>query len=116
MFFRPELLKRDPAFADDGYGRCWRTVAEGVAHSESLRAGFGLTGEEFSPIVAELGFDDQTPLTLDNISADLSAGVAGPRAAAQRCRVLLLSPTHGPGSVRPARPAAAAGRAPRRAG
>jgi hypothetical protein len=38
-------------------------------HTETLRAAFNLTGEEFSLIVAALGYDAETPLTLENISA-----------------------------------------------
>ena len=70
MFLRPDLLKRDPVFADDGYGRFLQDHSHKVlAHTESLRAAFGLTGQEFSLIVAALGYGANTPLTLDNISA-----------------------------------------------
>jgi peptidoglycan hydrolase-like protein with peptidoglycan-binding domain len=70
MFLSPALLRQDPAFADDGYGNFLRDNNQKVlGHAEALRAAFNLTGEEFGLIVAGLGFNANTPLTLDNVSA-----------------------------------------------
>lgn len=70
MFLSSTLLKQDPAFADDGFGNFLQDNNQKVvAHTEALRAAFNLTADEFSLIVAALGFDANTALTLDNISA-----------------------------------------------
>jgi hypothetical protein len=60
----------DPAFADDGYGNVLQNPEEKLlAHAETLRAAFQLTGDEFAAIVEALRFDTDTPLTLDAITA-----------------------------------------------
>jgi peptidoglycan hydrolase-like protein with peptidoglycan-binding domain len=70
MFLSPALLKQDSAFADNGYGNFLADNTQKlVAHSESLRAAFLLTDNEFTQIVTSLGFDPNTPLNLDNISS-----------------------------------------------
>jgi len=70
MFLSPSLLKQDSAFADDGYGNFLADNTQKlVAHSESLRAAFLLTDNEFIQIITHLGFDASTPLNLDNISS-----------------------------------------------
>jgi hypothetical protein len=61
MFLSPAVLRRDAVFADNGYGEYLRDGTQKlVGHAEALRAAFGLTGEEFSQILAALGFDADT--------------------------------------------------------
>jgi hypothetical protein len=70
MFLSQPVSQQDAAFADDGYGNFLKNNAQKViAHAETLRAAFTLTAAEFSQIVAALGFNANTPLTLDTISA-----------------------------------------------
>jgi hypothetical protein len=58
MFLSAALPARDAAFADNGSGEFLQDAAEKLlGHVETLRAAFGLTGDEFSLIVAALGFD-----------------------------------------------------------
>jgi hypothetical protein len=75
MFLSPALLKQDPVFADDGYGNVLQDNGQKLLqHSEALRGAFNLTGDDLNRIVANLGFDANTPLTLDNISAIFRRG------------------------------------------
>ena len=70
MFLNPALLKQDDAFADNGYGEFLADNTKKLAdHAEALRSAFNLTGDEYDRIVAALGFDANTILTLPNISA-----------------------------------------------
>ena len=70
MFLSPALLKQDPVFADDGYGNVLQDNNQKLLqHSEALRGAFNLTGDDLNLIVRTLGFDVNTPLTLENISA-----------------------------------------------
>jgi hypothetical protein len=70
MFLSPALLELDDAFAEDGFGNVLNNPGEKLLeHTEALRAAFGLTGEEMAVIAKELGFDDETPLSLENVSA-----------------------------------------------
>ena len=58
MFLSSALLKQDRAFADDGYGNFLTDNTQKlIAHNEALRAAFGLTGDEYSSILAALHFD-----------------------------------------------------------
>jgi hypothetical protein len=45
-----------------------------AAHAETLRAAFAITDEELAQITAALGFDADTPLTLENVSAVFRRG------------------------------------------
>ncbi|MFH0344546.1 MAG: neuraminidase-like domain-containing protein [Chromatiales bacterium] len=74
MFLSPALLKLDAAFADDGFGNFLDGAETLTAHAETLRAAFLLTDAELSEIDTALGFDVNTPLTLDNISAVFRRG------------------------------------------
>ena len=57
MFTAPSLPARDPAFADDGYGEVLQNATERlVGHTETLRAAFGLTGDEVAQALQALGF------------------------------------------------------------
>ena len=70
MFLNPALLKQDAVFDDNGFGEFLQDQAQTlVTHSEALRSAFNLTGEEFDRILAALGFDAASALTLANVSA-----------------------------------------------
>src|SRR5204863_4826656 len=70
MFMGAAPPAQDPAFADDGYGNVLGTTTETLfSHTETLRGAFALSGAEFAQIVAALGFNGNTVLTLNNISA-----------------------------------------------
>jgi hypothetical protein len=69
MFLNPALLKQDAVYADNGYGEFLAGgTASLTAHSESLRSAFNLTGDEFARIVAALGYNHTTPLTVPHVS------------------------------------------------
>ncbi len=75
MFLSPALPKQDPAFDDNGYGGFLTNTNEKLlVHAETLRAAFQLTEDELSEITAALGFDADTPLDLNNISAVFRRG------------------------------------------
>ena len=75
MFRSPALLKQDGAFADDGYGNFLTDNTQKLtAHVEAVRAAFLLTDDEFVQITAALGYDGNTPLTVDNITAVFRRG------------------------------------------
>lgn len=75
MFLNPALLKQDAVYADNGYGEFLAGGAASLlAHSESLRSAFNLTGDEFARIVAALNYKNNTPLTLPNLSAVFRRG------------------------------------------
>ena len=75
MFLSSSLDEQDEAFADDGFGGYLGDANEKLTvHAETLRAAFRLTDGELNEISAALGFDDDTPLDLDNISAIFRRG------------------------------------------
>lgn len=69
MFLNPAVPGQPDAFRDDGAG----DVLDGSEmlgdHREALRAAFDLTDRELSLVLDVLGYDDETPLTLGNVSA-----------------------------------------------
>ena len=79
MFLSPTLLKQAPAFADNGFGEFLGDRTQKLLdQTETLRAAFQLTDDEFSAIVAALSTDNtlidrdennSLLLTLKNISA-----------------------------------------------
>ncbi|SDW57191.1 PA14 domain-containing protein [Marininema mesophilum] len=69
MFLNPSLLKQDGVFADNGYGHFLIGTEKLLTHTAVLRAAFQLTDEEFVHITSALGYDADTLLNLDNISA-----------------------------------------------
>jgi hypothetical protein len=70
MFLNPALLKQDPVFADNGYGEFLVDMTKKLApHAEALRSAFNLSGDEYDRIVAHLGYDTNTSLTVRNVSA-----------------------------------------------
>jgi hypothetical protein len=75
MFLRPALLEQDEAFADDGYGNFLTDDTQMLlAHGETLRGAFSLTEAEFAQVTRALGYDANTLLTLDNITAIFRRG------------------------------------------
>lgn len=70
MFLNPAMLSQDATFADNGYGEFLQDNTQHLlTHAEALRSAFNLTGDEFDRIITAVGFDANTPLTIDNISA-----------------------------------------------
>jgi hypothetical protein len=72
MFLTTTVLQNDLAFADDGYGNLLQDNSQTLLdpkHVAALRAAFNLTGAEFAFIVATLGFNTSTILTLAKVSA-----------------------------------------------
>jgi Neuraminidase-like domain len=69
LFLSAALLKQDAAFAEDGFGNVMSGSEKLIAHQEALRGALTLTDDEFKRITDALGFDANTPLTVDNVSA-----------------------------------------------
>ncbi|MGL6344722.1 MAG: neuraminidase-like domain-containing protein, partial [Waterburya sp.] len=70
MFLNPTILRLDDIFEEDGYGNYSKKVDENIFnHIESLQAAFNLKTEEFELIFKKLNFNDQTKLTLENLSS-----------------------------------------------
>lgn len=74
MFLSPALLEQGEAFADDGFGNFLDGAEKLADHTEILRAAFLLTEDEMSRITAALGYDENTTLTVDNITAVFRRG------------------------------------------
>jgi hypothetical protein len=75
MFLSPALVKQDTVFADDGFGNFLTNPAQTlVAHTEALRAALHLTEDELRQIITALGYDDNTPLLLETLSAIFRRG------------------------------------------
>ncbi|MGH9751588.1 MAG: neuraminidase-like domain-containing protein, partial [Blastocatellia bacterium] len=75
MFLNPAILKQDAVFADNGFGEYLTDNTKKLAdHAEALRSAFNLTGDEYDRIIAALGYDANTPLTIPNISAIFRRG------------------------------------------
>ncbi len=84
QMFLGAALKQDPVFADDGYGNFLlpgstvdRTISPGnklIAHADTLRAAFNLADSELSQIVGALGYNMNTPLNVETISAVFRRG------------------------------------------
>lgn len=69
MFLSPALLELDDAFADDGFGNFLTDDTQKLlAHTEALRAAFQLSDNELTEILSALNFNEDTVLTLENIS------------------------------------------------
>lgn len=82
MFLNPAPLNEDPAFADTGYGQFLQDATRKLlGHAETLRAAFGLTGDEFAQIVADLGLGaDKVDVNYQHPQPTLSPDIlnAGP--------------------------------------
>jgi ABC toxin N-terminal region/Neuraminidase-like domain/Putative peptidoglycan binding domain len=75
LFLSRALPKHDPAFDDDGFGNFLTAGGEKLLdHAEALRGAFLLTVDELGQISAALGFDENTELTVENISAVFRTG------------------------------------------
>lgn len=75
MFLNPALLEQDADFADNGYGDFLTDhTLKLTDHAEALRSAFNLTGDEYDHIVAALGYDANTVLTVPNVSAIFRRG------------------------------------------
>jgi hypothetical protein len=75
MFLNPTLLKQDAVFADNGYGEFLSDGTTKLAdHAEALRSAFNLTADEYDRIIADLGYDAGTILSLSAISAIFRRG------------------------------------------
>jgi hypothetical protein len=75
MFLSPALLKQHPVFDDDGYGNFLTDNGQKlVAHAEALRAAFQLTEGELNEITDALGYDADTLLTVESVSAVFRRG------------------------------------------
>ncbi len=69
MFLNPTILQQDNVFADNGYGEFLNGNTEKIAdHVNALRSAFNVTGDEYDQIVSALGYTQNTPLTIFNIS------------------------------------------------
>ncbi|MFM9951807.1 MAG: neuraminidase-like domain-containing protein [Saprospiraceae bacterium] len=70
MFLQPAILAQDDIFADNGYGEFLVDKAQKLLpHVEALRSAFNLSGDEFDRVFEALRFDENTELTIPNISA-----------------------------------------------
>jgi hypothetical protein len=76
LFLTPAAGRPDPVFAEDGFGNLPNPTTSPLllAHADALRAGIGVTAAQFAEIVDALGYNGQTPLTLDTISAVVRYG------------------------------------------
>lgn len=82
MFLNPTLPDKDEAFSDTGYGEFLKDGTQKLlGHAETLRAAFGLTGDEFLQIAAALGLGaDKVDVHYEHPQPTLSAEIlnAGP--------------------------------------
>lgn len=69
LFLNPSILLQDTVFTDNGYGEYLTDPSAKIqAYKEALRAAFSLTDKEYSAILDAVGFNTETPLTLENVS------------------------------------------------
>lgn len=68
MFLHSSILKIDTVFDDNGYGEYLTTGEMIKGHLLALQAAFNVTAEELSLILNDADFDDNSPLSLGNIS------------------------------------------------
>src|SRR5262249_29070868 len=76
-----DATTRDAAQAVPGVSPDFQQAVQGLylaqrlaTHAEVVRSAFNLTGEEYDRIVAALGYDSSTPLTVPNLSAIFRRG------------------------------------------
>jgi hypothetical protein len=75
MFLSPALLKQDAVFAEDRFSNVLTNPAQKlVGHIEVLRAALQLTNDELRQIMTNLGYNDDTPFNLPNLSAIFRRG------------------------------------------
>ena len=69
MFLHSSILKIDNVFDENGYGEYLQDANEKILrHLPALQAAFNVTAEELSLILNDAGFDDNSPLSLENVS------------------------------------------------
>jgi hypothetical protein len=74
MFLNPATLEQDDVFAGNGSGNYLDGSQRLSGHAEALRSAFNLTGDEYGQIITALHYDDNTDLTIPNISAIFRRG------------------------------------------
>ena len=74
MFLSPAPSETESPFTDDGFGNYLTKDEKLSDHSESLRAAFLLTYDELNQITAALGYNNDTLLKPDTISAIFRRG------------------------------------------
>jgi hypothetical protein len=89
MFLTPAMLRADPVFQPVLPDTQPASGPRLLDHQGALCAAFNLTGAEFSLIIADLGYDASTPLTLPAISEVYRRGWLA-RALSTSVRELLL--------------------------
>jgi hypothetical protein len=68
-FLHSSILKIDRVFDENGYGEYLQNANEKIkGHLPAIRAAFNVTAEELSLILNDAGFDDNSPLSLENVS------------------------------------------------
>ena len=73
--FQSGTAQRDAAFADDGYGNVLGDATAKLAdHAATVRGAANLTGAEYDAIAADLGYDANTPLGIEQVSAVFRRG------------------------------------------
>jgi len=68
MFLHSSILKIDTIFDDNGYGEYLTNREMIKGHLLALQAAFNVTAEELSLILNDADFDDNSPLSMGNIS------------------------------------------------
>jgi len=69
MFLQSSILKIDTVFDDNGYGEYLTDSDEKIkCHLQALQAAFNVTAEELSLILNDVDFDENSPLSLGNVS------------------------------------------------
>lgn len=92
MFLNLALLRQDAVFGDNGFGEFLTDSAQKLAdHAEALRSAFNLTGDEYDRIVAGLGYDANTRLTISNISPIFRRGWLARKLKISMRELLLLT-------------------------
>ena len=69
MFLQSSILKIDTVFDDNGYGEYLTDPDEKIkGHLQALQAAFNVTAEELSLILNDADFDENSMLSLENVS------------------------------------------------
>jgi hypothetical protein len=68
MFLAPSIVEIDAAFAESTSGEVLTAAADLVDHAPALEAAFNLKDGDFELILDAAGFDENTGLTLENVS------------------------------------------------
>ena len=112
MFLTPAMLRTDPAFQPVLPDTQPASGPRLLDHQTALCAAFNLTGAEFSLIIADLGYDASTPLTLPAVSEVYRRGWLARALQLSVSELLLLmrctglAPFAGPADPAPSAPVA----------